>query len=519
VNQKEYENYLKEHNMTGVNTIPDSILPQMMETLQADIFARPAISQPGGEGTEFSARISYVYPKDNYTKDDYTLESEWYSVESEKKSWKLAGEYIDVIVNSRELIAAMLKARPSYNMATNGKPWSKSEIRAIMEKALENYRKLVDMEPDNRTFNYMVAMSLMGAKRYAEAIAEFNKLLTNIDPEHVPTHETLANHYFYSTNSDFEGALRHFSKLAEIDPLDYTYTQYWALSLTRLERPDEAIEVFERLIRIEDEDADVRHQMADYFYNKASALETAGNSASAEPWIRKALEYMTRSCEICRSAGNPADTAWITTHCQRLNFLATLQHELNDTGKEIETLQQIVELDPAFPGACYNLGIYAHQAKNFEKAIDFYQKALNCADDAQKAALYYQIGVINFRQFKMYPQAITALTSAIEVNDAYTNEMVYYLRGTACYDYANALDYGSDEVADIKALIRSGTLSHASTDRALELYAKSLADFRKVTTGDPRVVRSIQQHVDSIARRQERLTRIKQQINYNQGNK
>jgi len=512
VTQKEYENYLNEHNMTRASAIPDSVLPQMMENLQSIIFARSTISQPGGEGTEFSARVTYVFPKDHYTKDDYTIDSEWYSVESEKKSWDLAGEFVDVIVSARKLISTMSSARSCYNSAIYGMTLgNKYQMLENMEKALVNYRKLVKMEPENRTFRFMEAMCLLKMNRHAEAVAKFNEILTNIDPGHVPTHEVLANHYF--SNSDFEGALRHFSKLAEIDPENYSYTQYRAFALTKLERHDEAIEVYEKLIGIEDEDAAIRHRMAEYYYDKASELEATGNPAEAELWTRKAADYMARSCETCRSAGDPA---WLTIHCQRLNFLATLQHELNDTGKEIATLQKIVELDPAFPGAFYNLGIYAHQAKNFEKAIDCYKKALNYADDAQKATLNFQIGVINHRQFKRYPQAITALTAALKTNDVYGKTMVYYLRGTACYDYANELDYASDKVADIDALIDSGTMSHARADRALELYTKSLADFQKVTTGNPRIVRSARQHADKIIKLQERLARIKQLIEYNE---
>ncbi len=91
-------------------------------------------------------------------------------------------------------------------------------------------------------------------------------------------------------------------------------------------------------------------------------------------------------------------------------------------------------------------------------------------------------------------------------------------RSNINYDHANVLDSATDtdEVADIEALIGSGTMSHARADRALELYAKSLADFQKVTTGDPNVVRSVRQHVDSIAKLQERLRRIKRRIGYNE---
>ncbi len=510
VTQRDYESYLLERNMAGISTIPDSVLMKMMKDLQADLFAQPTLSQPGGEGTAFSARVTYIYPKDHYTKDDYALESEWYSEENEQKSWYLAGEYVDVIFHSRELIAAMLKARHSYKKVNIGKPKRKEAIRWFMDNARKDYLKLVEMEPENRTFNYMVGMCLINARRYDKAIVQFSHILANIDPEHVPTHETLANHYYYTSN-DYEGALRHYSKLAEIDPLRYTYTHYWALSLDRLKRHDEAIEVYEKLIGIEDKDADVRHQMAEYYFNKDDGL----NEEQAELLIRKAAEYMVRACEISNSANNPADSAWVTGHCQKLNFLAMLQHELDDTEQEIATLREIVELDPAFPGACHNLGIYAHKARDFKEAIDYYVMAVDCAEDAGKAQIYFQIGIINLQNFKDYPRAITALTAALETNDMYMKEMAHYFRATACLEYARELDYASDEVADLDALIASGTMSHARADRALELYTRALADLREISTSDPRMVRSSQLHVSIITAMRERLAGIKRQIDYN----
>ncbi len=518
VTQKDYEKYLEENNMTGVSAIPDSVLPQMMESLESILIARPTISQPGGKGTEFSAQVTYVYPKDHYTKDDYTVASEWYSVKSEKRSWYLAGEFIDVVAAVRVQIMTIAIARPNYNNTIYDKLFKAFRTKINMKRALKNYRKLVALEPENRTFNYMVAMCLLKLKRYDQSIARLNEILTKIDSLHVPTHETLANHYYF-TGHDYEGALRHFAKLVEIDPRRYTYTHYHALTLNRLERLDEAIEVFERLIGIEDTDADVRHQMAVYYYSKATGLEEDGDSNEAETLTRKAADYMVRACEISRPEGNPADSAWIAAQCQRLNFLATLQHELNEAGKEIETLREIAELDPSFPGACYNLGIYAHKARDFEEAIDYYEQAVNCAEDAGKAPLYFQIGVINLQNFKDYPRAITALSAAFETNDIYMKEMAQYFRATAYLEYARELDYASDEVADIDALIGSGTMNHARADRASSLYAKSLADLREISTSDPKMVRSTQLHVKKITTMRERLAGIKRLINYNRKNK
>jgi tetratricopeptide (TPR) repeat protein len=492
--------------MSLADAIPDSILPQMMENLQAILIARSTISQPGGEGTEFSARVTYIFPKDHYTKDDYTINSDQYSVENEKKCWYLAKEFTDVIVSTRKLIKVMSIARPCYNSAIYS--WTlgnKYQMLDNMEKALVNYRKLVKMEPENRTFNFMEAMCLMKMGQHAEAGAKFNEILTNIDPVHVPTHEKLADHYF--TNNDFESALLHYKKLLEIDPDNYLYTKNWALTLTKLKRQDEAFEVYEKLIGIKDEDASIRHQMASYYYNKACVLEAAGNSAEAKPWMCKAIEHMTRSCMISRSLGDPADTVWLAIHCQRLNFLAILYRELDDTEKDIAALQKIVELDPAFPGAYYILGIYAHKAKKFEKAIDYYEKAVNCEDDAKKATLYYQIGAINLKQLKRYPQAITALTAALKTNDEYRISMIYYLRGMAYYEYANIVEGFPDEFSNMDDLIIVNTMNHASAVR--ELYAKSLADLQKVTTGNPKAIKSAQHYIDIITKLQERLTKLK----------
>jgi tetratricopeptide (TPR) repeat protein len=518
VTQREYESYLKEHNMAGISTIPDSVRKKMMKDLYIDLFAQPTLNQPGGEGTEFSAQVTYNYPADHYTRDDYLFKSEWYSGENEQKSWYLAAEYIHVIFQSRKLITAMIKARAMYNsmyIGNNiGRQMGRKPLRRLMDSVRKDYQKLVEMEPDNRTFNFMLGMCLFNARRYDKAITQFNHVLANIDPVHVHTHERLADHYYY-TVKDYESALRHFSKLAEIDPQRYTYTHHWALTLTRLERQEEAIEIYEKLIEIEDNDTVVRHLLAEHYYNTARVSD----KEQGDLLKQKASDYMVRACEISRIQVNAADSSQIYEHCQKLNFLSLLKNELNETEAYLETLRELVYFNPSFPGACFNLAIYAHKARDFEKAIDYYGKAVICAEDDEKAAIYFQIGIINLQNFKDYPQAIAALTSALETNDIYMKEMAHYFRATAYLEYARELDYASDEVADIDALIGSGTMNQARVDRALSIYVKSMDDLREISTTDPKMVRSTQLHTKKIIAMQERLARIQRQIDYNRKNK
>lgn len=268
------------------------------------------------------------------------------------------------------------------------------------------------------------------------------------------------------------------------------------------------MEIYEKLIGLDDHDPAVRHRMAEYYYDEAGKLE----ADAAESMLRKTLEYMTRSCEISREVGNPADPGWVTVHCQRLNLLSMLHHELGNTGDEIEGLREIVWLDPAFPGACYNLGVLAHKAEKFNEAIDYYRQGIACADDAHKAELYYQIGIIYLKEFGDHSQAITAFTAALEADDGTAKEMVHYLRGTAYYDEAETLACPARNAGELDVLIENGTLNLDRADRASDFFTKALEDFRQVVTANPDVARSTRQHIDSIARLQERLARTRQKI-------
>ncbi|MFH1069008.1 MAG: tetratricopeptide repeat protein, partial [Candidatus Glassbacteria bacterium] len=394
VTQKDYENYLKIHNLAKANSIPDSILPQMMDDLQAAIYARTKFSQPGGKGTACSARVEYVFPK-----NDYTIPGEQLSVESEKQCEDLAKNCISVIVTASEKISAMSIARSYFNSA-------------IYDKALENYQKLVQMEPKNINYHYMIGMCYLKLNQNDQAVAEFENIINALDPNNIQAHEALANYYFTAEN--FEGALKHFKKLAELKPNDYAYTQYWAFALMKLNRPDESIEVYEKLLKIRDEDPSIRHQMAYYYYSKANDLEAAGDSAAAKSTARKAVAHMLRSVELCNQAADPANPAWIKTHCDRLNLLALAQRKAEDLDGAIASLTKIIELDPSYPNASFNMGIYAQRDKKYDKAIEYYNKALKSADDSQKGTIFQQIGYISQREQSNFSQAIEAYTNALK---------------------------------------------------------------------------------------------------------
>ncbi|HLA40695.1 MAG TPA: tetratricopeptide repeat protein, partial [Candidatus Glassbacteria bacterium] len=453
------------------------------------------LSQPGGKGTACSAKVEYVFPK-----NDYSIPGETHSVESEKECETLANDCIVVLVTASEKISAMSIARSYFNSA-------------IYDKAIENYQKLIQMEPDNLNYHYWVAMSYLKSNQNDQAIAEFNNILTNLDPNHIPSHETLANYNF--TAGDYEGSLRHFKKLAEIKPGEYTYNQYWAFSLQKLGRDAEAMEVYDKLIKIKDEDAGIRHMLGSMYYTQADSKEKAGDSTTAIALAKKSIVHMARAVELDDQIGSPADENLVNTHCGRLNLLALAQLKANNNQAALSAFAKLVELNPAYPNAYLYMGMTAYKENDFNKALDYYTEAAKYAADNMKTSIYMQIGRIYHQKRSQYPQAIEAYTNALKtVADAATKTSLYYWRGTAYHDSGNVLDYSVDENADINELIESGAMTDSRADQAVALYEKSAADLANVTSGNATLVKSAQQHLQRLSELQERLKKIKQQIAY-----
>lgn len=492
VSENEYKDYLKENKMGRIETIPDSAIPQMMETFQASIYTSSTLSQEDGKGTEMKTKVDFIFPK-----NEYIIKGEEHTAADEKQTEDLANQAIQIIIRESEKISAMSIARSYFNSA-------------IYNKAIENYEKLLKHEPDDVNCHYMIATSYLKMDSTDIAISQYEQILAELDPEHIPTREILANTYYSKENH--EKALEHYRILAEKNPDDYGYTQYWAFTLVKLERKDEALEVFNRLVQIKDEDERIRMQIGSMEYAKMVELEQAGDSATAKVHAGKAAVNFARAVELCQKREN-SDNKMI---CDCLNYEALSQLKAEDSKGALETFAMLVEMDPGYPNAYFYMGATAFKEKNYTDALKYFYEAVKYAQESSKSALYKNIGYIHQKR-KEHSKAAEALTNALPGANAANKITLYFLRGSSYYDWGNQLDYAANEDVDMDEVIDAGKMTKARADQAFGLYGKAETDFARVTSG--RYAKSAKQHIANIVQLRERVEKIKQQIDYYENTK
>jgi tetratricopeptide (TPR) repeat protein len=493
VKKGDYENAMKAFNLDKDGMVPDSLVPAIMDSLQALIYASGNLEQPGGKKTQLSAKIDYVSP--TY---DFTIEGNEVTVTSEDQVEDLARKATESLIIKSEAISLKGIARSYYNSA-------------IYDKAIENYEKLLVLAPEDINVHYMVGLSYLKAENKEAAFAKFQQILADINPDHKPTLEILATTNFADEN--FEEALKYYQKLAEVDPQNYDYTRYWAFSLEKLERKSEAMDVYRKLVQIRDEDPAIRGMMGYYYYVLADSLDKAKATDEAKNLAVQACDNLKRAVDLeNNSEGNKTDPQWINAHCQKLFLLGRSEMLCGKNAEALATLTDLTGLMPEYQYAFYYMAQIAYDQKNWNKSIEFFNKAAEQGPASISYVAYRRTASIYDKELKQYNNAANALTNALKVVPAADKPTVIFLRGMAYHDYGNQLDYTSEQDIDMDELIQAGKMTTERADQALGLYDKAAADFALVTSG--KLAKSASEHLDRIAQLRDRVNKIKQQISY-----
>lgn len=98
-----------------------------------------------------------------------------------------------------------------------------------------------------------------------------------------------------------------------------------------------------------------------------------------------------------------------------LNNKGNQMYKKGDFRKALEFYNQAGIENPDSPEIRYNLGNSLHQQKQWEGALQNYQKALQGTPDPNQAQIYYNLGNTFYRLDK-YPEAIEAYKKCLEIN-------------------------------------------------------------------------------------------------------
>ena len=224
-------------------------------------------------------------------------------------------------------------------------------------RALNAFQTALDLFADDPVTLYNVGMALveLGDNAGAEKSLRAAIALKN---DYRQPHYSLA--VLLAARNDLEGAERHFQRVAEIDPADLETRTRLAEVLTRLGRPEEAIESLRDVLAV-----DAALPMAQLALG--AAYQTAGNAEAAWPMLLEVLEA---------APGAPEERS--EAH-YRLALLAETR-EGSASGRDgndaADHLEQAIELTPDFAEAHALLGRVLARQERYAEAASHYARAL-----------------------------------------------------------------------------------------------------------------------------------------------
>ncbi|MCE5272871.1 tetratricopeptide repeat protein [bacterium] len=504
ISQEQFDSYIKGMKGSLEETIAsDTLLAMMMDSLKASIYTSGTLDQTGGAGSQVRAKIDYVFLSHQSEGKNYTIEGQPATVDNEKQINDLADKCVEVIITASERISARSIAMSYFRSA-------------IYDKAIENFKKLQELQPGDADASFMIATCYLNMDSTEKALGLYQQILDTVDPNYVPALEILAKTYF--TNNDFVKAETYYGKLIQAKPDDYGYHQYMAYVKLRLEKAAEAIDEFDKTVAIRDDSPEIRFQMGYAEFNLAKGLEKT-DPAAYKARLEHDLQSLDRAVEMLRQKQDLDDTQKkMLADC--LFYKGSTLQALERGQGALDAFSSIFEVQPDYQNAFYsyyNMARIANDLKKYEEAIKYYREAIKLAPEASVWSFYLNIGEIYRMRFKDSRNAVEAYTSALKGAPADNQQALFYLRGINYYDLGQELDYSSKEDADIDALIEKGDMTKDKAIQAVGYYDKAAADLARVS--DAKYAKSAKQHLDNIAQLKTRAEQIKKQIDYNEKTK
>lgn len=498
VTQEQYDNYVKGAKGDFESQPSDSVLAVMMDSLHASIYASGTLDQPGGSGTQVQARIDYIFLGRQSESKNYTIEGKPVTANNEKSIADLAEKSIEVLITASERISARSIAMSYFRSA-------------IYDKAVENFLKLQEIQPNDPDARYMVATCYLNMDSTEKALDLYKQLLDQVDPNYIPALELLAKTYF--AQNDFQNALTYYTKLTQIKPDEYAYHQYAAYVLLRLEKTVEALGEFDKAVAIRDDSPEMRFQMGVVEYNLAKTLEKT-DPAGFKSHLEHDLQSLDKAIELLRQKQEMDDTQKkMLADC--LYYKGSTLQSLERRQEALEAFNGIFSVQPDYQNAFYaylNMGRIANDLKKNEDALKHYREAVKTAPAGTNVWSFHQsIGQI-YARMNDSRNAVEAFSEAIKTAPAENQGTLLFLRGINYYDLGQELDFSNREDVDVEALIEKGEMTKAKADQASVMYDRSAADLSRVS--DARFAKNAQQHLENIKQLKTRAEQIKKQIEY-----
>jgi tetratricopeptide (TPR) repeat protein/GT2 family glycosyltransferase/glycosyltransferase involved in cell wall biosynthesis len=255
-----------------------------------------------------------------------------------------------------------------------------AEGQGKFSEAIESYRKAISLDPNPPFWIYRhLGFALSQQEQLVEAVVAYQKAIA-LNPEDVSTYGLLGQ--VHGRKGDIEGAISCYQKQIELSS-NLPVWVYLNLGegLSRCDRLEEAIEVYEKALELEPENAGIQRLLAAVTARKeASAIDpvAVAKRLQGEGKLEEALfEYRS----VLEKDGS---------NLVALHQVAQICEGLGKWEEAVEGYRRAIEVDAESPFWVYrHLGFGLSQLGDVEGAVAAYEKAveLNPEDGAAQSLL------------------------------------------------------------------------------------------------------------------------------------
>jgi tetratricopeptide (TPR) repeat protein len=251
------------------------------------------------------------------------------------------------------------------------------ELAGNEEKALEEYRKALALDPVHVSANINAGSLLQNRKDYSRALSCYERVIS-VDRNNAIALNNIGT--IYLDADDFPKAIDYFTRVIALEPDHASSFANRGIAYIRTNQPRKAITDLQKAAQYDP-------SLASVSYNLAVAHENLSEYEEALAFYGKCLEsgYMTDYVNFYmgnvllkknepREALTHLEKALSTlgTNKELLFTLGITYGALGDTAKAVTSYEKAVSLDPGFAEAYFNLGTTYFKAGQFVDARKYY---------------------------------------------------------------------------------------------------------------------------------------------------
>jgi tetratricopeptide (TPR) repeat protein len=346
-------------------------------------------------------------------------------------SMMIQGEYEKVIDTCRQILTYdSLNPEIHYKMGIAYQNVLKED------SALNSFYKAVNLNPDKKVYNFMLAKTYYGKEKFSLAEPLFKKLCS-IDSMNWAYSYYLTSIFMQSNR--FDEAINIYERFLKKDSVNYFYIDKIAFAYLKKEEFARAMELYNKSLSINDKNLTALKNLA-YLYSESNSADTAIrlltrgieiDSSDIDLYLRRAALYYSKHYTkkalddymVILSSG---DSSKMYLKRIGIGYCNNLQ-----PGEAVTYLLKAYKKDSSDYETCSYLGQSYYKLKDIENSIYYYGRGIEILTPVKiQLGLTYILCGESQKENGMYQEAITSYKKA----QALKPDMSVYLIIANLYD-------------------------------------------------------------------------------------